>query len=1176
MLKRNVESLFQEKLTMYPHLKKVRERLWTNETKSRVSIMVGAGFSLNAKKIEPSFKGMSLWEEIKERLLVDLNHRPGIEKKDVLEIGQIYADEYGRSSLDEFLKEAIPDENYEPAELHHKLLNLPWTDIYTTNYDSLLERAKKTVYERNYQVIYDISDIPSSVQPRIVKLHGSFPAHRPFIFTEKDYEEYRVKFSPFVNMVQQSIMETTFVLIGFSGNDPNFHSWITWVSNNLKDHMPKIYMIGYNEEGKRRELEKKGITLIDFKEIYKKEENPYYSMYNDIFDYLAYENRKEKTKWPYNSKAYKSISLEELRSNRADYPGWISMPDEIRRKHTIDVYTETQKYLRNLSVEDPIEDDTLDYLNEILWCYDKFSLPFEDVIREKIQQVIHKQPKISKKSHLLIIKLLKEARLNGNEEEFTKYHHLCESSDLNKEEFHNFIFEKILYCYTNNNLNEVNKLMESWKVSSEEIEWGIKKAIIYSRLGEKVKAKEVFEEYLQTIRRLLAIKLEDYRLLSLESIILHNLKRVTHQWDYGDDRLRMLNSKYCDVNKEFDRTVVSIKKYTNNLGTKEIAGFDPGSGKITTSFGDYITQEILDSYAVLEMQENLGLTIRDNEQFDLALKNLEILYPLYSLLKRIYYASYKKIEEIFSRAFIFNLHDQHIEYLAKLLEKTILNYTSSILDTRVSLEVISRIYLGLSSENQHTLDIGILRYLDSEEAYQLENSRVLSNVIKRIIYAKNKEELQLFYELLICSEIRSQKSEDVSWYRHVFFEPFLVVLKQKNGLVAINIPEERLNEFFDVLRESTDYSVRESTLIRLVFLVVSESLTSEYKEKFISLIEELPRNRKEGISDFIYGSMFQALINPQENKSNASLEEFVKKEIPSFYIKTVTIESTSLSDYFHELTRVFPGFVQTNAESRPEYAFYKQWLEKFYIWWDNQKEGLFKDLDNTNFNVLQSPDHLKHLIVVLKNNVWSCIPKNLIEESDKQRAKEIFMEINERRSDLSYHLLPSIERMEISTDIGLDSVIEGLIDQDNRKLKAVLGALYDYLMLGSINEVRVNINLIKHETMGMLKYGSGKKLSEVLELMQYTIKNRPYLFESKEYEEIIACIAKYLEGIQKNYIELSTPLDFEILSKYADLMAVITEDKEILVSKEFNNLNNFTFMHRLPEVKAILEAVEQK
>ncbi|MDL2419469.1 hypothetical protein ACTIGL_28690 (plasmid) [Bacillus shihchuchen] len=62
---RDVEGVFQEKLTMYPHLKAIRERLWMKDRKSRVSVMVGAGFSLNAKRVEATFEGMALWSDLK-------------------------------------------------------------------------------------------------------------------------------------------------------------------------------------------------------------------------------------------------------------------------------------------------------------------------------------------------------------------------------------------------------------------------------------------------------------------------------------------------------------------------------------------------------------------------------------------------------------------------------------------------------------------------------------------------------------------------------------------------------------------------------------------------------------------------------------------------------------------------------------------------------------------------------------------------------------------------------------------------------------------------------------------------------------------------------------------------------------------------------------------------------
>ena len=49
-----------------------------------------------------------------------------------------------------------------------------------------------------------MDEIPLANRPRIVKLHGSFPASFPLVFTEEDYRTYPTKFAPFVNTVQQA------------------------------------------------------------------------------------------------------------------------------------------------------------------------------------------------------------------------------------------------------------------------------------------------------------------------------------------------------------------------------------------------------------------------------------------------------------------------------------------------------------------------------------------------------------------------------------------------------------------------------------------------------------------------------------------------------------------------------------------------------------------------------------------------------------------------------------------------------------------------------------------------------------------------------------------------------------------------------------------------------------
>ena len=140
----------------------------------------------------------------------------------------------GRPGLEKILKQAVPDEDFVPSRLYKKLMELPWCDIFTTNYDTLLERTADQITNRRYNVVVCQEDlVNSSNSPRIVKLHGSFPSHRPFIITEEDYRTYPVKFAPMVNTVQQSLLENVFCMIGFSCEDPNFIRWIGWIHDHL-------------------------------------------------------------------------------------------------------------------------------------------------------------------------------------------------------------------------------------------------------------------------------------------------------------------------------------------------------------------------------------------------------------------------------------------------------------------------------------------------------------------------------------------------------------------------------------------------------------------------------------------------------------------------------------------------------------------------------------------------------------------------------------------------------------------------------------------------------------------------------------------------------------------------------------------------------------------------------
>ena len=238
--------------------------------------MVGAGFSRNVSKARVDVDTPPTWTELTRAISHRLDPRGGSESRHGRETGvpesgsfprlaQEYKAAFGRVELNRLLQSLVRDDDLKPEDIHGRLLRLPWRDVFTTNWDTLLERSLTSVPERKYSIVRNKDEIPLADQPRIVKLHGSFPAHFPLICTEEDYRTYPAKFAPFVNTVQQAMMETVFCLIGFSGDDPNFLHWSGWVRDNMGVSAPKIYLAGWLDlpPHRRRMLEDCNVVPID-------------------------------------------------------------------------------------------------------------------------------------------------------------------------------------------------------------------------------------------------------------------------------------------------------------------------------------------------------------------------------------------------------------------------------------------------------------------------------------------------------------------------------------------------------------------------------------------------------------------------------------------------------------------------------------------------------------------------------------------------------------------------------------------------------------------------------------------------------------------------------------------------------------------------------------------------
>lgn len=500
--------------------KKISESLWRKNGVGRAAVMIGAGFSMNAVSIGGSNQKMLSWnglaQRMREELGLDNNYQPN-----ATDLAELYEAEYGRQKLEQFLEINLPDESMEPGELHEILLELPWADVFTTNYDTLLERTAEKISLYQYQPVLSQEDIPEVPQPRIVKLHGTFRKKRPLIFTSTDYQEYLIKSAAFVNMVQETIMENTFCLFGFSGDDPNFRKWMSWVQQNLHDYHTNIYLCGvlHLSAGQRKLLEKLGIVPIDLAPLIDENhmlENPHGEALRQFLQMLK-ENE------PRNIiDNVKDIILDKNRSicelgKYIDY--WVTLPDSI--KDVLRIRLKDAKLEHFLQKTENREKVTK--ICGLLRCYELDEYILNDEEFNSVTKWVLKY-KNSKSLWWCEAALFLQAQANyqNKAEQFADWTTILEKHVKETPKYKvRWLYQQCLWAEKNWQLYKLGDLLQLWPEDGVTSYWQIKKAHFLSFLGDFHNAYQTVENTLHSLHKALHRNPGDNFLISQEAWALY-------------------------------------------------------------------------------------------------------------------------------------------------------------------------------------------------------------------------------------------------------------------------------------------------------------------------------------------------------------------------------------------------------------------------------------------------------------------------------------------------------------------------------------------------------------------------------------------------------------------------------------------------------------------------------
>lgn len=218
-----------------------------------ISAMIGAGFSINANKNFPDWANLLIdayqemhpntppkkrYEKQNDYLQRKVEHIRTIGEPNVAEEYEKFRG--AREYLDFYIEERIQKVNKEKNDLstHKALLSLNWSDIITTNWDTLLEDSREL---NNYALVEEAKDLRNNNKKRIVKINGSLRNKEAikaqnykydncydhlYLITNHDFINYNKNHEDFSNFMKVKMLENTFCLFGFSGNDWNFRYWV--------------------------------------------------------------------------------------------------------------------------------------------------------------------------------------------------------------------------------------------------------------------------------------------------------------------------------------------------------------------------------------------------------------------------------------------------------------------------------------------------------------------------------------------------------------------------------------------------------------------------------------------------------------------------------------------------------------------------------------------------------------------------------------------------------------------------------------------------------------------------------------------------------------------------------------------------------------------------------------
>lgn len=841
---------------IFSYIDEIGKRLAEPGLYGAASLMVGAGFSKNAICLGDKKDAPPDWDQLSQAMYEELypfdknNQEKRIKEcsgKNVLTLAQKYEVTFDRQSLDNLIERSIADKNYVPGDLHRSLLELNWNDVFTTNYDTLLERAiEQAATKKSYKIVYSQNDLPGSVRPRLIKLHGSFEHSDHYIITEEDYRTYPDKYAPFVNTVQQSMLETRLCLIGFSGSDPNFLNWLGWLRDNMGDNCPAIYLCGVFDDlgtAERKMLEQRHITIVDLSVLI--DDNDKNKHYNALKKFICLLEKKSKKKnetilvekpYAHHREPNDKVDLENyaktmsgiinhLTKKLNDY---ICLPKEESDK--ISTYIQTQLEFV-LHAKDFNEKCLI--INSYCAILKKCNYPLYDHIANKLRMIVEDKRYENNIKVDIILYLLQMYRIDGMFDDYLQMKSIIDIVDFDTLKKKNeYWIECVKFYMCTLDINKTYECMEKIEIVSYD-EQAFKKASLLNQLNKKQEAKEIITSAIAFISQQKFTENKMASLIGYANLVARASWTIFNSQELFSDSLYEHNKFNCrKIVIDSKDSIVEIIFDNQQPQNRRIPSFNPNSYTINYTIGS--TNESKKTGASLEyllLQDLLCIGVyRDHKNatkeavqfadytsesplwrwFYILKINDKKIYNLFFTRERIYDTELLYVEAFF---------DEIINLLEECIGKT---------DTREKLFVNYKTLTDIASKLTVVLDedriiklITILIQIDVVFEDQNEKKSIINDSLNIIQYSFNTRILNKCLEFIFDNKLLDYSFS--SYFDGV-------------ECTAIeDITEQQIEFFLKSLKDelcAEDLQIRDNAVIKYK-LLESQILDSKYKDVIV-------------------------------------------------------------------------------------------------------------------------------------------------------------------------------------------------------------------------------------------------------------------------------------------------------------------------------------------------------